>query len=157
VKIMALKSNAEIVRELYRAFDAKDVERTMALTTPDARMQNIPFGLVVGSREYTENWARAFPDGKIQVVALASQGDLVFAECIGRGTHTGILRGPGGEIRPTQRKVELKFIEVYNMKDGKIAGGRIYFDGLSFLAQLGLAPAMPVAPSAEAKAPRPHA
>jgi predicted ester cyclase len=61
-------------------------------------------------------------------------------EFIGRGTHTGTLASPMGEIPPTGRRVELPFCEVYRITNGKIVGGSTYFDLAGMLQQLGLMP-----------------
>ena len=66
-------------------------------------------------------------------VAIAVEG--VFA-----GTHTGALVGPGGEVPPTQRRVEFAFADFFAVRDGKIPQHHTYFDQMAFLAQLGLLP-----------------
>lgn len=148
---MAQIDNSEVVRETYRAFDAKDVERALKLTTPEAKMLNVAFGASLGFRDYFNNWANAFPDGKVEIVNLVAQGEHVIVECIGRGTHTGVLRGPTGDLPPTRRKVELRFVESYDLRNGKIAGARMYFDLMGFLRQLGIGER----PQPEAGAPPP--
>ncbi len=137
---MAAQDNESIVREVHRAFNDKDLDRLASCATSDARMNVVPFQAKLGFREDAENWARAFPDGKIELTQIIAQGDLVVAEFIGRGTNTGPLAGPAGEIRATGRRVELPCVEVYRFRGGKIAECRTYFDGASLMAQLGLAP-----------------
>ena len=135
---MATLDNGAVLREVYAAWNKKDLNRVASYAASDARMGNVPFGTTLGFREYTEGWAKAFPDGKIQVTTLVAQGDNVIAECVGRGTHTGALTGTAGEIPATGRHVELQFVECYRFRNGKIAEGRIYFDAASMMAQLGL-------------------
>jgi predicted ester cyclase len=101
---------------------------------------NVAFGGKVGFREYGEGWARAFPDGKIELLNLVAQGDLVVGEFTGRGTHTGVLKDPTGEIPATGRRVEMSFVEVYRVRNGKISEGRLYFDTGTVMAQLGISP-----------------
>ena len=136
---MATLDNGAILREVYAAWNKKDLNRVASYATSDARMKNVPLGATTGFREYTEGWARAFPDGQIQVTTLVAQGDNVVAECIGRGTHTGALTGPAGDIPATGRHVELQFVEFYRFSNGKITEGRMYFDAATMMAQLGLA------------------
>lgn len=134
---MATLDNAAILREAYEAWNKKDLERVASFSAPDARMTIVPFGSKLTLREYEENWARAFPDGKIEVTNLVAQGELVFAEFTGRGTHTGPLMGPGGEIPPTGRRVELQCVECVRFRNGKIVEGRAYFDSASLMTQIG--------------------
>ena len=131
---------ASIVREGYQAFDAKDVERYSGLILPDGKVTVVPFGMVLSFRDYFQNWAKAFPDGKCEVVTILCQGEKVMSEFIGRGTHTGPLNGPGGVIPATGKNVEIRFAESVELKNGKMASSRVYFDNANFMAQLGLSP-----------------
>jgi predicted ester cyclase len=135
---MATKDLEACVRELYEAWNAKDLDRCASYALPGAKMTNMPFGTTSGFREYETSWAQAFPDGKIELTSLVVQGDNAVAEFTGRGTHTGPLRGPTGEIPATQRRVELRCVECYRFQGDKIADGRIYFDAFSLFTQLGV-------------------
>jgi steroid delta-isomerase-like uncharacterized protein len=140
---MATLDSAAIVRESIDAFNKKDLDRLASCATGDARVTVVPFGSKFGFREDAENWARAFPDGEIQVTNLVTQGDSVICEFTGRGTQTGILKGPTGDIPATGRRVEVACVESYRLRNGKIAECRIYFDAASMLAQLGLGAGAP--------------
>jgi hypothetical protein len=48
------------------------------------------------------------------------------------------MKGPTGELPATQRRVELKCVESYRFRDGKLAEGRVYFDAFSLFTQLGV-------------------
>ena len=135
---MAVKDLAAPVREMYEAWNAKDLDRCAAYAHPDARITNVPFGAKMSYREHIESWARAFPDGKIEVTNIVVQGDNVIAEFTGRGTHTGPLKGPAGDIQPTGRRVEMACVESYRFRDGKIAEARMYYDAFSMMRQLGV-------------------
>lgn len=135
---MATQDLGKIIREMYDAWNAKDMERCASFAHPDARMTNVPFGATVTYREHVEGWARAFPDGKIQLENVVVQGDRAIAEFTGRGTHTGALRGPTGELPPTGRRLEMSCVEAYLFRDGKLAEGRIYFDAFSMFTKLGV-------------------
>ncbi len=68
--------------------------------------------------------------------------DQVVVEFIGRGTNTGPLHMPTGDIPATGRHLELSFCEVIQCRNGKIVNFHIYFDNMTLLQQLGLVPAM---------------
>lgn len=147
---MATTDNASVVRRLYAALNAKDMDTVVALATPDARVTSVPFGTTAGVREDWEVWSQGFPDARIEVKNVVAQGDHVVAEIVGSGTHTGTLRSPTGDIPATGRRVEMPLVEVYRFRDGKIAEMRYYFDAFSLLQQLGLGQAQP---SAQARGP----
>lgn len=137
--VMATVDNASIVRQLYEAFNERDLDRYAALTAPEARMTVVPFGgMKVTPREHAEAWANAFADGRIEPTNFVAQGEWVVAEFTGRGTHTGTLKSPAGDLAATNRRAELAFIEVFRCRNGKIVEGRAYFDVASLLAQLGV-------------------
>lgn len=135
---MATQDLGAAVREMYEAWNAKDMERCASYAHADARMRIVPFGAALGFREYIENWARAFPDGRIELTNVVVQGDKAIAEFIGRGTHTGTMKGPSGDLAPTGRRLEMACVESYSFRGGKLAEGRIYFDGFAFYSQLGI-------------------
>ncbi len=152
---MATLDNAAIIREAHKAWNEKDMDRYASLATSDARMTNVPFGVKLGFREYGEGWAKAFPDGKIELANIVAQGDLVMTEFTGRGTHTGVLKAPSGEIAPTGRRVEVSCVEVYKLRNGKVSEGRLYFDAATMLAQLGISPGV-TATQQQFTAPQPR-
>ncbi|MBU8900022.1 nuclear transport factor 2 family protein [Corallococcus sp. H22C18031201] len=153
---MATIDNAAILRDIYQAFNEKDVKRVGARASPDARIVRVPSGESLGVIEDFQGWATAFPDGQVEVTQMVAQGDCVVAEIIGRGTHQGPLSSPQGPIAPTQRRVEMRLVDVYFFRDGKVTGGRTYFDAMSLMRQLGLLRA-PEAPAPTASEPRPEA
>jgi steroid delta-isomerase-like uncharacterized protein len=135
---MATVDLAAIVRQLYDAFNAKDLNRIRSLAQPDARTTNVPFGAKVSYGEDAERWMTAFPDGTCEVTNVIAQGDCVIAEFTGRGTHTGPLKGPTGEIPATGRRAEIQSVEVFRFRGEKIAESRLYFDAATLMSQLGL-------------------
>jgi predicted ester cyclase len=149
---MAAQDLGTVVREMYAAWNAKDMDRCASYAHGDARMTNVPFDATTSFREYVERWARAFPDGHIEPVSIVAQGDLAFAEFTGSGTHTGPLTGPMGELPPTRRRVEIRCVECFRFRDGKVAEGRVYFDAFSMFKQLGVG--APASARDAASAPR---
>jgi predicted ester cyclase len=143
---MTSQDLGKIVREMLEAWNAKDLDRCASYAHPDAQMTNMPFGATLSYREYIENWARAFPDGKIELKSVVVQGDKAMAEFTGRGTHTGTLKGPTGDLPATQRRAELQCVESYHFRGGKIAEGRVYFDAFSLFTQLGVGAPAQAAP-----------
>ena len=135
---MAQLDNAEIVRQIYQAFNDKDLDRLLSYSQPDTKVLNVAFGKTLGLRDYFSNWMTGFPDGQIEIVNLVASADRVVAEFIGRGTNTGKLFGPTGELPPTQRRVEMRFCEIYDLRDGKVAGARTYYDSATMMRQLEL-------------------
>lgn len=129
---MAETSNGDMVRKTYDAFNSRDFEAAVQYVHEDldwtevasGRRYQGPEGML---REYRE-WARAFPDGSAEITNLVEGGEWVVVEFTVRGTNTGPMMGPDGEIPPTNKKIELQSCDVLRVVDGRVTGGRSYFD-----------------------------
>lgn len=91
--------------------------------------------------EFTRAFHAGVPDMALSLNRAYDAGDSIIVEGTFTGTHTGTLHGPDGEIPPTGRPFELEFCDLFELRDGKIAAHRIYYDQLSLFTQLGLLPA----------------
>jgi steroid delta-isomerase-like uncharacterized protein len=85
-----------------------------------------------------KGWAAAFPDSKATFEAAHVAGSTVILEVTWRGTHTGVLRTPGGEIPATGKTIEMRACQVVEVADGKAQRIRQYFDMATMMAQLGV-------------------
>lgn len=134
---------AKIVREMFDAFNERDLERAVKNVAPEAQFFSIPEGSSYagpnGMQAYYEHWIRAFPDGVVAITNLVAGADMVAIEYTGRGTHRGPLPTATGEVAATNRPVELYLCDVLQFRDGLLIRGRTYFDSLSLWRQLGLA------------------
>src|SRR3989442_3469135 len=57
--------------------------------------------------QYLQSWSTAFPDSRVEVSNVLEAGDQGAGEIVYRGTQTGPMAGPQGEIPPTGKSVEL--------------------------------------------------
>lgn len=89
---------------------------------------------------YSQAFHTAFPDGQIKADSQIESGDTIVVEGHFTGTNTGPLRSPAGELPPTGRRLDMRFSDIFQTKDGRVVSHRIYFDQLEMLTQLGLAP-----------------
>ena len=106
------------------------------LVTPDGQARG---------RKQILDWLRgyweAFPDARNEIVRSISTGALVAAEGRMTGTHTGTLRTPDGDVPPTGKRVEIRWMAMYETAGDEIVSEHSYFDQIEFMTQLGLAPA----------------
>ena len=142
--MLTAQDNATVARSHFDAFNARDIEKGLALATTDVKWINIPFNAnfsgYAGYREFHNNWTTAMPDCKVEIVNVVGGDDWTVVEFIARGTHTGMLAGPQGPIPPTQKKLDLKVCQLLRIKDGLISEARVYFDAATMLRQFGLLP-----------------
>jgi steroid delta-isomerase-like uncharacterized protein len=137
-----MAANAELIRSSYDAWNRRDFGFMEEHVTPDATLTMVGSGQVLrgkdGVRSYGEQWAQAFPDGTATVETIIEQGDKLAVEFTGRGTHTGTLVTPMGDIPATGRSVTLHFLDIFEFSGDKVCAQRTYLDTGSLMAQLGI-------------------
>ncbi len=138
---MGHDESARIAKSAWEAWNARDFDRLASFFADDAEILLVGSGTSFrgqdGAREFAQMWAEAFPDGQAELTKVFSDGENVTVTYTGRGTHTGTLRSPGGEIPATGRSVTLELCDVLEVRDGKIRSLHSYFDSASLLTQLG--------------------
>jgi hypothetical protein len=82
-------------------------------STKSSKFFDVGGGEAVHSRDewraYCGVFVTAFPDLTQDVRLLVDAGEYAFAEVVARGTHTGPLAAPDGEIAPAGRTIEIPF------------------------------------------------
>jgi predicted ester cyclase len=134
--------NLESVQTEHAGFNARDWDSIRRLIADDCVFvdgRGIEHkGPEAFVSDYARPWTDAFSDAEVTEAKYYDAGDTVVAEFVGSGTHDG----PLGPMPPTNRRVELPYCEIYHFgSDGKIIGGRAYFDMYGLLVQLGHAEA----------------
>jgi steroid delta-isomerase-like uncharacterized protein len=83
-------------------------------------------------------WATAFPDSKATFHSARASDGTATIELTWRGTHSGPLKTPDGEIAATGKKIEIRACQVVDVADGKAKVIRQYFDMATMVQQLGV-------------------
>jgi len=137
-------SAREVFDRGTKAFNDHNIEGVMDLYTDDSRFEG-PGGMVFKGkdqiREFLKGWYQGFPDCKTTSSNVLEIGDVIVEEGIFSGTHTGVFPTPMGDIPPTGKKVEGKYVDVYEIRNGKVMADRLLFDRMDLMEQLGLVPA----------------
>ena len=74
----------------------------------------------------------AFPDASVTIDEQIAERDLVATRKTLRCTHRGELWG----LRPTENRVELEFIDIFRVRDGKLAEHWTHMDLDALRAQM---------------------
>jgi steroid delta-isomerase-like uncharacterized protein len=122
--------------------NAHDAEAIAALFADDGVLMD-PTGEYRGREaigEYWQGFFQAFPNINGGDEFKAESGDAAINEWTASGTNEGPLETPEGTIPATGKRATLRGCDVITVRDGNITSQRIYYDQLSFLAQLGLVP-----------------
>ena len=142
---MSRQEIVDLAAEWDSAWADRDVERLLALYTPDAVWEDPSYdGPVVGHanlRSYFTGIMAAIPDISIkQEVVFAEDGATQCAtQWRASGTVTGAI--PNSQLSPTGDRVEYTGVAIITISDGKCSHVRQYPDVMTLQRQMGIMPA----------------
>jgi predicted ester cyclase len=103
-----------------------------------------PDGTYDGRDKIHEYFARqmaGFPDCRYILGDLVEQSEELADEFTWVGTHTATYVLPDGtELPPTGKRVEIRAMEMVQLRDGKMVVDNLYWDKMDLAVQLGLIP-----------------
>jgi ketosteroid isomerase-like protein len=132
----------EITDRVWETIEADDFDGFVELLHPDGiEFRGVGADITDHAelRGFMEAYKEGFPDLRHEVLDYVESGDTIALELHVRGTHTGTLRGPQGEIPATGRSVLWESADYVKVRDGKVTSWHVYNDQLAFLVQMGLA------------------
>jgi steroid delta-isomerase-like uncharacterized protein len=133
----------EIAQQFIDAFNAHDEQSIRELNSENTKFE-APGDVKLQGREpatqYAMAWLNAFPDARINVTNELIAGDWVVQEFTFSGTHEGTLMSPAGEIPPTHKSLNGRGVQLVHVEDNEVVDGRLYFDQVEVMTQLGLMP-----------------
>lgn len=122
-----MRDPEDIVKDFCAAWSRRNIEELVAYFTDDAVYHNIPMPPVTGKdgiREVLHLFVPPAEAIEFAMLHVASRGDVVFTERIDRFTMGG-------------KRVELPVAGVFELRGGKIAAWRDYFDMATWQRQSG--------------------
>lgn len=134
----AAEQNKETVREMIEAINAREFDALDEVIADDLhRHSAATAGVTVESLEQFKDFLRAdltaVPDAEQEIHFMLAEDDLVAAYVTYRGTQ----RGQFGPFPPSNKRLELPFLGILRLEDGKIAEMWVEWDNLNALTQLG--------------------
>jgi len=138
--LMSLNAKAEdsnVAEKWIEAWNSHDVERVLALFTPDVVYEDLPFGV----RNHGSAELRAFAVGIFTAVPDLRL-DLLNRSLKGRhGTIEWVFSGTDIGLHKTQRRFSVRGVSVIEVHGQLISRNSDYYDLATILRQLGLLPA----------------
>lgn len=133
----------ELLQRMHEVWNTHDLQAWCALANDDVQitMPGVALSGPNAMEEMFTTWNEAFPENSVTIKTIIGEGDTSAVEATFAGTHTGVLRGPSGDIPATGRKVSLAYTNVTKAVNGRIATQHVLFDQLELMTQLGLTPA----------------
>ena len=139
---MSPEENKEIVRRVEEAWNAGNLDALDPLFEPDFVAHNAVPGMppgLTGAKLAHQASMQAYPDRKTAIEELLADGDEVVARMMMMGTNQGGLPWLG--IPANGNQVDVEWVSIYRLKDGKIVEHRAVMDMLGMMQQLGAIPA----------------
>ena len=147
---MAAQEHVALARSLFdlynnRQSDPAWLEKSIAAFAADAEDIDVPSGATLqgpdGHKRFLLFFAENFPDMRVELSNAFATEDQVTLEGTWCWNGTGPLYLPSGALPATGRSGKLRFCFIFQIRKGKIASHHGYYDMLTKLEQLGLAPA----------------
>jgi predicted ester cyclase len=149
--------NLDVIKPFYQGLQDKNEAAVLAFATEDTVMEDYsaPVTLkgVKDVKGMYKGYTTAFPDAK--ELPLTNQwaiGGYVISE----GTLNATHKGQVGPFRATGKPVSLHFLDIAQVKNGKIPRFWTWSNGVEFMTQIGaIKPPGATPPAATAPAPAP--
>ena len=126
----------DLVQRNFAAWNAHDADKVASLYADDVIYEDVAFGLTARGHAEMQKMAAGFfasvPDLKLEVVRHTSMGDRGSVEWVFSGTDVGLYK--------TGKKFSVRGASVYELRGGKFAGNRDYYDSASIMRQVGVLP-----------------
>jgi steroid delta-isomerase-like uncharacterized protein len=131
-------NNVEVIRAAHESWNERDFDGIVRNAVDNLvytdRARNLTLKTKQQFKEWTEFWAKAFPDGRITDAHYIDAGDIVVAQFTVEGTNTGPFLG----LPATGRRMRCSYCEVSRFdKNGRTISGDGYYDQYTILTQLG--------------------
>ena len=136
-----MPTNEEIIRELYRTAEVKDVKAFVALFAEDGYFWDVSagakyYGADIGKT--VEIYATAFHDMHRELGNFYVTDDMVIVELTLNGTQSGPLAMPAGTLPPTGKEMHAPCCDLFHLKDGKVTSFHCYTAATIIFGQLGV-------------------
>ena len=132
-------ANKDLVRAFVTAWNDRDFSRFDDLMG-DGAVLHVGGADVScdppGTRAIAEQWTRAFPDWRFDLLSLVAEGDRVAAHVPYSGTFTKPILG----LEPTGRFARVDEMVIFRIAGGRIAEAWEVYDECGMWRQLGTSP-----------------
>jgi steroid delta-isomerase-like uncharacterized protein len=136
------QENKELVRKVEEAWNTQDLDALDDLFAPDfdnsaTGIPGLPPGLAGAKMAHAQSM-RSFPDRKVHIEEIVAEGDKVAVRARVTGTNKGGF--PAFDVPANDARIDVSFIGIYQVRDGKIVRHWGLNDVPSLMQQLGAIP-----------------
>jgi len=143
------EANKNVVRQIEEAWDANQLDKLDPLFAPEFKQWSGFPGMppTMESAKQAHMMAmQAMPNRKTEIQEMVAEGDKVTVRIRMTGTNTGGFPMLG--VPANGNKVDIEWISIYTVKDGKATDHRAVMDLMGLMQQLGAVPSGSAVPGA---------
>ena len=136
---MGTTENQQVVRDIFeRGINQRDESVFEEFLDPSYVNYDMPLPEPgpAGMRAVMGAFFAGFPDMRIVLEQTVGDGDLVCTRGYFEGTHDGDFMG----VPATGKKVNVKYMDMWRLADGKAVENWVRLDMLGMMQQLGVVP-----------------
>jgi steroid delta-isomerase-like uncharacterized protein len=126
----------ELVEREFSAWNSHDPDRVVAFFTDDVTYEDVTYGMVAHGhpelRKMAADFFAAVPDLKLEVVNTRLDKNGGWVEWTFSGTDVGLYK--------TGKKFSVRGVSVFEIRQGKFAADRDYYDSANIMRQVGVLP-----------------
>jgi steroid delta-isomerase-like uncharacterized protein len=132
-------TNIDRHQTAHEAFNRRDWDAVTNYYAPNAEYTDMARGTTAkGGAEIVDylrdNWVQAFSDAAVTEAHYHEAGDCSISEFTGAGVQDGQM----GPLPASGKRMATPFCEISRYdRDGRVVEGRLYYDQMSILSQLG--------------------
>ena len=127
------QKNLDAVNVMYKGFDERKADAVVATMTADGTIDDwttpSTFKGPKAAKAFLEPMFKAIPDVTQDKNLQIAAGDLVVTE----GYLHGTMKGNMGPMKATNKPIGMHFVDVMQMKDGKIVKGSVYGNSMEMM------------------------
>jgi len=135
------EANKNVVRQIEETWNRNELDKLDGLFAPEFKQWSgfpgMPATMESAKQAHTMSIA-AMPDRKTEIQEMVAEGDKVTARIRMTGTNTGGFPMLG--VPANGNKVDIEWISIYGVKDGKATEHRAVMDLMGLMQQLGAIP-----------------
>jgi predicted ester cyclase len=133
--------NKTVVRQIEEAWNANQLDKLDGLFVPGFVQHSAVPGLpatLENAKQMHQMSMQAMPDRKTEIMEMVAEGDRVVVRMRITGTNTGGFPWLG--VPANGNQVDVEWISIYTLKEGKVTGHRALMDLMGLMQQLGTIP-----------------
>jgi steroid delta-isomerase-like uncharacterized protein len=139
-RVTKRKAVEEHARSYYDALARRDVDAVGEHWREDGVEDLVPIGMLRGRQEIKDFFRSIFeamPDAETTLVRIVAGDQLAAVEWRMSGTFSD---APFQGVDPTGKPVQVRGVDMLEIKDGEIVSNTAYYDGMAFARQVGMLP-----------------